>query len=330
MSARFLVVAALGLALTLWLVAHAGLVAVLTAASQVGWRGFAVICLYQVAIFLPLGMAWYVLIPDSPPLRESRVFIWSRMVRDAAAEALPFSQVGGMALGARAAILHGVPSPLAVGSMIVDVTTEMLAQIAYIVLGLVILFVRVSDTSRAQSLTLPLVIGVVLLSIGGGLFVALQRYGHHWIARKLAPRLFPAAEAATTAVASTLDAIYRSRLRIGFSLALHFFSWVTSAIGTWIALRLMGSQVDVAPVIAIESLVYAARSAGFVIPNALGVQEAAYVLFAPLFGVAEGQGLAVSLLKRGRDYAIGIPILVIWQAVESQRALTGKPSRDHR
>jgi glycosyltransferase 2 family protein len=329
-TARFLVVAALGLALTFYLVTYAGLDAVLTAASAVGWRGFAVICAYALAMFLPLGMAWYVLIPEHPPLRDARVFIWSRMVRDAAAEALPFSQLGGIAIGARAAILHGVPSVLAVGSMIVDVTTEMLAQIAYIVLGLLILFARVTDTSRAQSLTPALVIGLVLLSIGGGLFVALQRYGHHWVARKLAPRLFSGAEAATAAVASALDQIYRSRVRIGLSLALHFFSWVTSAIGTWIALRLMGSQVDVAPVIAIESLVYAVRSAGFVVPNAFGVQEAAYVLFAPLFGVEVGLGLAVSLLKRGRDYAIGIPIVAIWQVVESQRALAGKPSRDHR
>jgi putative membrane protein len=306
---------------------YAGLDAVLQAASAVGWRGFALICVYALALFVPLGMAWYVLMPGTP-LRESRVFIWSRMVRDAAAEVLPFSQIGGIALGARAAILHGVPSPMAVGSMIVDVTTEMIAQIVYIMLGVLILWARVSDTSLARYLTEVLVAGIVLACIGGGLFVALQRYGHHWVARKLAPRLFPGAMAATAAVASALDEIYRSRVRIGLSLAFHFGGWVTSAIGTWIAFRLIGSQVDLAPVIAIESLVYATRSAAFVIPNALGVQEAAYALLAPLFGVKLEVGLAVSLLKRARDIAIGIPILVVWQLMEGQRALAAKPSRD--
>jgi len=32
---------------------------------------------------------------------------------DSAAEVLPFSQIGGMVFGARAAILHGVSAPLA-------------------------------------------------------------------------------------------------------------------------------------------------------------------------------------------------------------------------
>jgi putative membrane protein len=329
-TARILAVAALGLALAFYIVTSVGLEAVLTAAGNVGWRGFAILCLYGLALFLPLGMAWYVLMPDAP-LRKAKVFIWARMVRDAAAEVLPFSQIGGIALGARAAMLHGVTGPATVGSMIVDVTTELIAQIAYIILGVLILSVRLSQTAHAhaRSLTEVLVSGVVLISIGGALFVALQRYGHHWIARKLAPQVFPGAMAATAAVAGALDEIYRSRVRIGASLSLHFFGWVSSAVGTWIAFRLMGADVELAPVIAIESLVYATRSAAFVIPNALGVQEAAYTVLAPLFGIKVEVGLALSVLKRARDIAVGIPILVGWQLLEGQRALAGKPTRDH-
>jgi glycosyltransferase 2 family protein len=329
-TARILVVAALGLALAFYIVTQAGLDAVLTAAGNVGWRGFAILCLYALALFLPLGAAWYVLMPDAP-LRKAKVFIWARMVRDAAAEVLPFSQIGGMALGARAAMLHGVTGSTTVGSMIVDVTTELIAQIAYIILGVLILSVHLSQTEHvhARSLTEVMVSGVVLISIGGTLFVLLQRYGHHWIARKLAPRVFPGAMSTTTAVAAVLDEIYRSRARIGVSLALHFCGWVSSAVGTWIAFRLMGADVELAPVIAIESLVYATRSAAFVIPNALGVQEAAYAVLAPLFGIHREVGLALSVLKRARDIAVGIPILLGWQLLEGQRALAGKPTRDH-
>src|SRR5256886_16477973 len=75
---------------------------------------------------------------------------------------------------------------------------------------------------------------------------------------------------------------------------------------------------------AIESLVYATRSAAAFIPNALGVQEAAYAVLAPIFGVGAEFGLAVSLLKRARDIAVGVPILLIWQAVEGQRALAAE------
>jgi len=327
-TARILVVAALGLALAFYIVTSVGLEAVLTAAGHVGWRGFAILCLYGLGIFLPIGAAWFALMPDMP-LRKIRVFIWGRMVRDAAAEVLPFSQVGGMALGARAAMLHGLPGSSAVGSMIVDVTTELIAQIAYIILGVMILSAALSHTEHDRLLSEVLVPGVILISTGGGLFVALQRYGHHWVAQKLAPRVFPGAMAATTAVAGVLDDIYRSRLRIGTSLTLHFCGWMLSAVGTWIAFRLMGSDVDLAPVIAIESLVYAARSAAFVVPNAFGVQEGAYALLAPLFGIRVEVALALSVLKRARDIAVGVPILVIWQLMEGQRALAGKPTRDH-
>src|SRR6202030_3867579 len=149
---RVAIVALLGLALAVYLVMYTGIGAVLSAVGTVGWSGFGLLCLYALGLFVILGSAWYVLLPGSSP-PGLRVFIWARMVRDSAAEVLPFSQLGGIVLGARAAILHGVSTSLAFASMIVDVTTEMLAQIAYVALGVVILSARVPRTSFAVSLT---------------------------------------------------------------------------------------------------------------------------------------------------------------------------------
>ena len=321
MKFRIAIIAALGLALALYVVVYVGLGAVFAAAVAVGWGGFAILCLYALGLFLLLGTAWYVLLPASSRTRLP-VFIWARMVRDAASELLPFSQLGGMVLGARAAILHGVSTPLSFASMIVDVTTEMLAQIAYIALGVVILSARAPRTSFAASLTTVFVIGLVVAALAGGLFLTLQRYGHR-LTERLAARLLPRAVAATAAVGAALDAIYESPTRVGCSAALHLAGWIASAIGTWIAFRLIGVRVDLASVMAIESLVYATRSAAAFIPNALGVQEGAYAVLAPLFGIGVEFGLAVSLLKRARDIAVGVPILLIWQGVEGQRALAG-------
>jgi len=318
---RIAIIAGLGLALALYLVVYVGLGAVFAAAVAVGWGGFAILCLYALGLFLILGAAWYVLLPDSARARL-RVFIWARMVRDAASEVLPFSQLGGMVIGARAAILHGVSSPLSFASMIVDVTTEMLAQIAYIALGVVILSARAPRTSFAASLTTAVVIGLVVAALAGGLFLALQRYGHR-LTERLAARLLPRALGTAAAVGAALNAIYDSPARVGLSAALHLAAWSASAIGTWIAFRLIGVRVDLASVMAIESLVYATRSAAAFIPNALGVQEGAYAVLAPLFGIGVEYGLAVSLLKRARDIAVGVPILLIWQGVEGQRALAG-------
>jgi len=69
----------------------------------------------------------------------------------------------------------------------------------------------------------------------------------------------------------------------------------------------------------IESLLYAVRSLAFAIPNAFGVQEAAYIILGEGFGLTPEMALALSLLKRARDFAIGVPVLVAWQLLETGR-----------
>src|SRR5207302_1758985 len=65
MKWRTLIIAALGLALALYLVWYVGLAAILAAAVAVGWGGFTLLCLGSVALFGLLGSAWHVLLPAS-------------------------------------------------------------------------------------------------------------------------------------------------------------------------------------------------------------------------------------------------------------------------
>ncbi len=322
MKLRLVVIAVLGAALALYLIAFVGIGAVFSAAVAAGWGGFAVFCLYTLALFLVLGMAWRALLPDSG--HSVWVFVWARMVRDAATEVLPFSQLGGIVFGARAAIIQGVGTAVAFASTVVDVTAELMAQIVFVALGLVIVSVQAPRTPFAASVSSALGIGLALAVVACGAFLALQRRSL-WLTGKLATRVLRGAGAASSAVAAALADIHRSALRIGLSSALHLGGWVASAVGTWIAFRLIGVRIGLLPVMAIEGLVSAARSAAVFIPNALGVQEAAYAVLAPWFGVGAEFGLAVSLLKRARDIALGVPILLIWHAAEGQRALAKSP-----
>jgi putative membrane protein len=315
---RVVIVALLGLALAIYLVAYIGVGPVFSAVVAVGWSGFALLCLYALGLFVVLGCAWYVLLPESPRATV-RVFVWARMVREAATDVLPFSQLGGIVLGARAAISHGVADSWVFSSTIVDVTTEMLAQIAYVAFGVLILDLRAPPTSSAQSLIRGLLIGVACAVAAAGVFLALQRHGHRVI-EKLTARLLPGALRHTMAVNTALRSIYRSRARVGASIAIHAVGWIASAIGAWIAFRLIGMRVELKSVLALESLVSAIRSTAVFIPHALGAQEAAYAVLSPLFGIGAEFGLAVSVLKRARDLAIGIPILLVWQAIEGHRA----------
>ena len=318
MKLRFALLAAVGVALALYLVRYVGWHAVLSAAATIGWTGFALFCLGALALFVLLGTAWQVLLPAALAPRL-RVLIGARLVRDAGAEVLPLSQLGGIALGVRAAMLQGMSAALASASMIVDVTAEMLAQIAYAVLGVAILLARVPRSSQVTSLTSACVIGLLLAAVAAGLFITVQRRGGRITAR-FARKLLRSAGHTFTGVGRALEIIYRSPARVVLSGALHLAAWVGNGAVVWLGFRLIGAHIDVAAAIAIESLVYAIRSAGAFVPNALGVQEGAYLVLGPLFGVPPDLALAISVLKRARDIAIGVPVLLSWQAAEGRRA----------
>jgi uncharacterized membrane protein YbhN (UPF0104 family) len=100
---------------------------------------------------------------------------------------------------------------------------------------------------------------------------------------------------------------------------LHLACWIASTLEAWVALRLAGASLSFATVLVIESLLYAARSIAFAVPNAVGVQEGAYILLGASFGLTPETALALSLLKRARDLTIGVPALVVWQLLESGR-----------
>lgn len=303
-----------GLAVAAWLVVHVGFSAVLGSVASVGWGGFAVLCVYALAMFLVLGAAWFALTPSAPLWS----FVWGRIVRDAAGEVLPFSQLGGILIGVRALVLRGIAAPAAFASAVMDVTTEMMAQIVFILAG-VALFALHSGTN----LPAATISGIVFVLAGSLAFVALQLRGF-MLAEKLAERFVPAMARQTRTFHAEVKAIHGHPLRLAASAAIHLAGWIASAGATWLALRLMGARLGFADAVAIESILGALRSAAVVVPGALGVQEAGYALMLPLFGLPAEMGLAVSLLKRGREIAIGVPALLMWQGLEGRRAFAAE------
>jgi putative membrane protein len=318
MKVRVAVIGALGLLLVGYLIWHVGFGPIFSAVFRIGWPGFSLLCGLGFILFALLGSAWWVLVKGRTA-QGWRTFFWARMVRDSAAETLPFSQIGGFVIGVRAAILDGIPPAVAAASMIADITTEMVAQLVYVCLGIVLLGTTLKTAAGVPS-TGWMLTGISLAGIAAAAFYALQRYGGGMILFFTA-RFLPQAVEHADAVTSELQAMYRAPGRIAASFLFHLASWIASGASTWFAFRLLGAHIGLSSVIAIDSLVYAIRSVAFAVPNALGVQEAAYAVFAPILGVGPEIGIAISLLKRARDIAIGIPVLLLWQALEGQRAL---------
>ncbi|HEX3974608.1 MAG TPA: TIGR00374 family protein, partial [Stellaceae bacterium] len=128
-----ILVAIAGLVLGTAIVAYFGFGEVLSALETIGWGGFAIILVYQLALYLLLGGCWWVIAP--PPRDRFRAFVWGRLVRDSGSEVLPLSQVGGFVMGARAATLLGPSTAISTATTIVDITIEVLAQLGYTLVG---------------------------------------------------------------------------------------------------------------------------------------------------------------------------------------------------
>ena len=307
-----------GLLLATLLVGWFGFGHILRAVLSVGPLGFAAVCAWQVSLFATLGLAWFVLLPASRAWLPW-VAIWGRMVRDAAGGLLPFSLVGGFVLGARAVTLHGVTWPDATASTVVDLTAEFLAQIALVLLGVLLLASR----QPHASLVWPVAAGLAGAALGGAGFVWLQGKGAApllLLSRRMLGSTFPSLDGQLVAVQQSLTAIYTRPWRVALALALHLTAWLGTGGASWIAFRLLGADLGFADALGIEALLHAVLAVAILVPGYAGVQEAAYAGVAPLFGQPAELGLAVSVLRRARDVALGVPILLVWQVVEARRA----------
>jgi putative membrane protein len=318
--ARALAIAAavVGLLIATAVIGYFNVGSVLAAIRPIGVLGFVVVILAQLALFVPLGLAWWSVAPV--PFARAPVFVWGRLMREAAADVLPFSQLGGLVIAARTAVLGHVTTAAAFGSSVVDITVEVVAQLIYTLVGIALLAHHFGFAGHHQRLLLSLLGGLVLAMALVGGFVITQRRGINLIER-MVHRIAPSAAHHATAVSKVIEAAYGQPLRLWICLGLHLIAWFGGALGAWLILNFIGRPLPFASVVAIESLLFAIRNAAFMVPSGLGVQEGAYALLGPLFGLPPEAALALSLLKRARDVAVGVPALISWQIVEGRRRL---------
>jgi putative membrane protein len=243
------------------------------------------------------------------------------MLREAAADLLPFSQIGGLVIGARALTLAGISSPRVYSSMVVDQTTEMASQLVYTLFGLAMTASLLGGAANEAQLR-PLIFGGTAVMVATMAFVFIAQRPALVLAEKIAGRFVPESAAANGALSGELRAIYARRGHVACAFGLNLVGWVGSGLGAWIVLELMGLRLPVGSVLALEALIFTVRSVAFVVPSAIGVQEAGYALAGPLFGLPPESALALSLVKRAREVAIGLPTLLIWQAGEARAVLT--------
>ncbi len=202
-------------------------------------------------------------------------------------------------------------------------TLEALGQLGYTGIGLAILAQLRPDTRLIGWAAGGIALSLVALVA----FMVVQQRGSRLVERvlwRMARSRSTGVMAAMRPMYAQLTAIYRRPGTLLLAGLLHLAAWLASSVEAWIALRLMGADPGIGAVVALESLLYAIRSVAFAVPNAVGVQEGAYIMLGAGFGLTPDIALALSLLKRARDLVIGVPALLAWQALEGRRLL-GRP-----
>jgi putative membrane protein len=303
---KFLGLAAflVGACLLFALVINAGLAPVLSVLGTMGVQGLVVISLAHLPIIVLLGLAWWMIYRSGTRPALPR-FVWARAVRDASAEALPFSQLGGYAIGARALSLAGADATAAGASTLLDLILEFAAKLPYIVLGLALL---------AYSRSEPIVsIALLALCVCALLSLPLLRAPLQKLVRlKLFPR-WQAVRSMRRRAALALGRMTAKGEGFAASILLHLVCWVLGAGETWLIFHFMRAPVPLDASLVIDSLVGAIRAASFFVPGAIGVQEGGYILLCGAFGISPATALAFSLARRARDLLIAAPVLLSWQ-----------------
>lgn len=310
----------------LWMLVRDRLDAIGAAMQSIGIEGFLALILLHLGLIFLLGSAWSMLSRGTPDAGLSR-FVWGRLIRDSAAEALPLSQLGGYVLGARAAHLCGVSGIGAAATTIVDLGVELAGKLPYTLVGIAIVAWFKPDSGMLW----PAVLAALLMALLSGLFAMVLARGGDLFSRfapRLAPRWAGSPGGMPGRLREAIDSIIARRGGLGRAFLIHSVAWMLSGLELWLPVRLMHVELGLGQAMAIDSLVSGLRSFGFFVPGALGVQEGAYVIVCGLFGVPPAIALAISLLRRGRDIAIAIPALAAWQIMEGRRAWQDPPVLD--
>ena len=311
----------LGLALFVFFIVDSGAEDVGRIMLILGWR-LAPITLFHVVPLVFSAVSWRALIRPSSRARLAAV-LQIRWIRESINSLLPVAGVGGDFASVRLLAQRGVPGVDAAASLVADTTVGVSTQLVFVLAGVALLLSRYrGDGTLDLAYALLAGVAVFVALIAGflraqhrSLFAAVLRFAH-----SLAPAQGLAAfEGGAAKVDSAIVATYQRKGALAAATLVRLIGWAVGAGEVWLVLHFLGRPFGVVDAFVMESLSSGVRAAAFLAPGGLGAQEGAFVLFGHLFGLPADVALAISLSKRVRELALGVPGLILWQWIEGRR-----------
>jgi len=310
-----------GAAISTALVIHHNFFSVIEAFQRTGW-GFLMVLLIQLAGLALNGVAWRALFRLEQPGFTAYLLIL-RWIRESINYLLPVARLGGEMAVVRLLEARGRDVNIAIASLVADKTLEFLSLILFALPGIIFLIERGGNSSiQLWALRALVALFVILLA-----FLAAQRWGLLRLADKVLKKLSGKCAgmygSSITGIHETVWAMYADTPRLLIAAFLHVVAWIPGALQIWVAAHFMGFKIGLFGALILESLTQVICAAAFIMPAALGAQEAAYMTLGVwLFGIPPEAGLAISLVQRLKDVLFGIPGLLVWQGFEGSRLWT--------
>lgn len=291
------------------------------AIGRAGW-GIAAITLFHL---VPVGLdaaGLGAVVPREHRPSYPRLF-GIQWITEAINQLLPVAQIGGEFIKTRLLVLGRVPAIQAGASVVVNLTLGIFTQGLFAIIGIVILVLQYGEGGGA---TVHAAIGAGIILASVALFFMAQRIGLFSLVARFVKAVTRGREwLSLVGGAGELDAmvatLYRRRGAVLRSMVYQLVSWLIGTGEVMLALHFMGHDVSLVDAMMIEALGQAVRSAAFLVPASLGVQEGGYVLLGTIIGLSPETALALSLIKRVREIGLGLPGLIAWQIIEGRRWL---------
>ncbi|MFQ5533632.1 MAG: flippase-like domain-containing protein [Sphingomonadales bacterium] len=290
---------------------------------QIGW-GFAVVLALFLVEFIFMSQTWHLTFTSIPQSWRWAYRLWKvRMVGEAFNMATPLAMMGGEPVKALILKKHyGIGYVEGVASLVTSRTTIVIALVVFLASGFALMFgtPSVSPSFRASAgLGLAIFTGAILAFFLVQRFKLFSRTGQLFkrggVGRFLAQ------------IHQTEDKLIefytKRRARFAVACLLALGHWVLGVVTIYYTFRFLGHPVSLTEAWVMEAFTQLVRATTFFIPANIGTQEGAFVVIVSAVTGDPTLGLAVAMVRRGREI-----VWVVWGLALGWRYLGGRLTPD--
>lgn len=309
-----------GLFIFICLLIWQGILDVLNLLLSSGW-GLLWLPVVWLPCFIPFAHSWRLcfLKEKIPPMQQALMGIW---LGRAVNSLLPVATIGGEIVKARLIALWGGNVNDATASVMVDKTIQAFAVASWGLIGVGLLIYNASD----QNLAILAFSGFVILAVSVTVFIYIQKAGIFGFMAKLGGAViktesWQGVSQNAIKVDELIKLHYQDRKRFYLATIIKTTGYMLQTTEVWLACYLLGHPLTLAEALMLKSLTATISDIAFIIPNAYGIQEGAFIMIGTLMGIDPELALAISLAIRVREITVDPAGLLIWHQIETRHLI---------